>query len=107
MLAIKGFPLKNATVVAHIIVVLMEHVARSNTVYTLLALLNGQGLMQIFTENEYLVVLRHLLQTISVELCRLCKVPRLDRFVLQTIEHQELKKLFVATILEHSVLYIS
>lgn len=107
LLAVECFPLEDATVVADVVVVLvLEHVARAHSIDAFLPLFDGQRLMQVLIEDEDLVVLRHLLEAITVKLGRLGEVAGFDRLVLESVEHEELQKLPVAAISEHPLLRI-
>lgn len=106
LLAVEGLPLEDTAVVADVVVVLVEHVAGSDPVYALLALLNGQRLVQVLVEDEHFVALGHLLELISIELSCLCKVPSRYWLILQAVELQELQELLIATVPEHPLLRI-
>ena len=53
---------------------LIIHIARPNSINTLLSLLDRQHVMHVFVKNKYLVKLSHLFQTVTVKLARLRKV---------------------------------
>ena len=87
LMALECLSLKDAAVVAYIIVILLfEHVTRSYPVYALLAFLDRQSLMQVLAEYEHFVVFCHLLQAVAVQLGRLREVSCFDRLVLEAVE---------------------
>ena len=61
VLAIEGLAVEDPTIIADIIIILVEHIAGPHTVNALLPLLNRQRLVQILAEYENLIVLGHLL----------------------------------------------
>ena len=63
MMALVCVSLENATVLAPVanVVIWVEHIAGSHSVYAELAVFNWQHDMQIFVENEYFVQFGHLL----------------------------------------------
>ena len=63
MMALMCVPLENTTVLAAVayVVIWVEHITGSHSVYAELAVFNWQHDMQIFVENEYFVQFSHLL----------------------------------------------
>lgn len=88
LLAVEGLALEDTAVMTD--VVLVEHVAGTDSIYALLALLNRQRLVQVLVEDEHLVALGHLLELISVELSCFREVPCLYWLMLQAIQLEEL-----------------
>lgn len=87
VLAVEGLPVEDPAVVADVLIVLVEHVARANPIYAFLAFLDRQCLVQILIEDEHLVVLCHLLEAITVQLGGFGEVAGFDWLVFKTVEH--------------------
>lgn len=85
VLAVECLAMEDPTIIAYIVIILVEHIAGSHAINAFLPLLNRQSLMQILAKYEHFIVLSHLLQAVSVELCSLGEVPGLNGLILKSI----------------------